>query len=76
MFVKPFEDEKCYFYFQVSPKKKKNTKRKLKKKRPEKGFCCFLQTGVSGLSSCTETLIQQYILTGKLTLRPFPWGMH
>lgn len=35
MFVKPFEDEKCYFYFQVSPKekKRKEKKRNLKKAR-------------------------------------------
>lgn len=43
MFVKPFEDEKCYFYFQVSPKEKKNKLKKIfKNKRPEKGFYRFL----------------------------------
>lgn len=34
MFVEPFEDEKCYFYFQVSPNEKK--KRKLEEEIRER----------------------------------------
>lgn len=69
---------KSVIFIFKSHQRKKNPELKkiLKNKRREKGFYCFLQTGVSGLSSYTETLLQQYILTGKLTLQPFPRGMH